>query len=175
MREQIILADCWKTLTQYRRGRYICPACAGHNLTFSRSGAWNCWNHPTRTHRLEIMAALGVGLKRSLPPPEPEYYPNINPNIHPSQLGFPLMRPGELLMEVDGNRTHYWYGDEQRVVRIDIPGDKIIYPQYLLTQDWVNGAGDRLWLPYGLSRYLPYPGKTNLILLVEGQKWCDSL
>jgi hypothetical protein len=61
------------------------------------------------------------------------------------------MRPGELLMEVDGNRTHYWYGDEQRVVRIDIPGDKIIYPQYLLTQDWVNGAGDRLWS--GLARH----------------------
>jgi hypothetical protein len=119
---------------------------------------------------LEIMVALGIELKRSTPPPETEYYPNIKPNIQPSQLGFPLLRPGESLVEVDGNRTHYLYGNCQRVMRIHIPGDKIIYPQHLLTQDWVNGAGDRPWLPYGLSRYLPYPGKTNLILLVEGQK-----
>jgi hypothetical protein len=170
MHEQIVFADCWKALTQYRRGRYICPACAGHNLTFSRSGAWNCWNDPSRTHRLEIMAALGVKLKRSIPQPEPEYDLNIAPNIHPAQLGFPLVRPGKLLVEVEGNRTHYLYGNCQRVVRIDLPGDKIVYPQHRSGNIWVNGAGSRPWLPYGLSRYLPYPGKTNLILIVEGQK-----
>jgi hypothetical protein len=170
MHEQIILADYWKTLTQYRRGRYVCPACAGHNLTFSRTGAWNCWNNPSSAHRLEIMTALGVGLKHSFPPPEPEYYPNVIPNIHPAQLSFPLVSPGELLVEVEGNRTHYSYGDCQRVVRIDIPGDKIIYPQYHVGDIWINGAGNNLWLPYGFSRYLPYPGKINLILIVEGQK-----
>jgi hypothetical protein len=170
MREQIILADCWKTLTPHRRGRYVCPACAGHNLTFSRTGAWNCWNDPTRAHRLEIMTALGVGSKRSFSPPEPEYYPNFIPNIHPAQLSFPLVRPGELLVEVEDNRTHYSYGDYQRVVRIDIPGDKIIYPQHRVGDTWVDGAGNNLWLPYGLSRYLPYPGTTNFILIVEGQK-----
>jgi hypothetical protein len=169
MREQIILVDRWKTLTPHRRGRYVCPACAGHNLTFSRTGAWNCWNHPTRAHRLEIMTALGVGWKSSFPHPEPEYYPNIIPNIHPAQLSFPLMRPGELV-EVEDNRIHYLYGNCQRVVRIDIPGDKIIYPQHRVGDIWVNGAGNSLWLPYGLSRYLPYPGKTNLILIIEGQK-----
>jgi hypothetical protein len=169
MSEQIVLADCWKTLIQYRRGRYICPACAGHNLTFSRSGAWNCWNDPTRAHRVEIMTALGLRLKHSHLYSEPEYYPNVAPNIYPSQLHFPLMRPGDLL-EIDGNRTHYLYGDGQRVVRIDIPGDKIIYPQHRSGDIWSNGAGDRPWLPYGLSRYLPYPGKTNLILIIEGQK-----
>jgi hypothetical protein len=172
MSQPILLANYKHLLNPYRRypNRYWCPACKCHNLTFSLEGKWNCWNDPTRTHRLEIMLALGIELKRSIPPPKTEYYPNINPNIQPSQLGFPLLRPGESLVEVDGNRTHYLYGNCQRVVRIHIPGDKIIYPQHLLTQDWVNGAGDRQWLPYGLSRYLPYPGKTNLILLVEGQK-----
>ncbi len=172
MHQRIILADYKHLLTPYRRyhSRYWCPACGGHNLTFSSEGKWMCWNDPTRAHRLEIMAVLVPNLKLSNPKPEPVYYPTVVLNIHSSQLGFPLMCPGDLLVEVDRNRTHYSYGHGQRVVRIDIPGDKIIYPQHLDGEFWVNDAGNRPWLPYAISRYLPYPGKTNLILIVEGQK-----
>ena len=69
-----------------------------------------------------------------------------------------------------GRRTHYWYSNSQRVVRIDRVDGKSIFPQFLNGSVWVNGAGDRSWAPYGLSRLLPYPGKTNLILVIEGQK-----
>ena len=69
-----------------------------------------------------------------------------------------------------GRRTHYWYSHSQRVVRIDRANDKSVFPQFLNGAAWVNGAGDRAWAPYGLSRLLPYPGKTNLILVTEGQK-----
>jgi hypothetical protein len=107
MHEQIVFADCWKALTQYRRGRYICPACAGHNLTFSRSGAWNCWNDPSRTHRLEIMAALGVKLKRSIPQPEPEYDLNIAPNIDPIEIESGLIVGGDIEQMVDFNADRF--------------------------------------------------------------------
>jgi hypothetical protein len=171
MRNQIVLADYKQTLTPYRRGRYICPACAGHNLTFSRLGAWNCWNDPTRAHRLEIMAALVPDFNCSgyTPRVKSEPCPIILPRVHPALLHFPLIKR-ELLSDVVGRRTHYWYSHSQRVVRIDYADDKSIFPQFLNGSAWVNGAGDRSWAPYGLSRLLPYPGKSNLILVTEGQK-----
>lgn len=94
-------------------------------------------------------------------------YPTI-PKIHPLQLGHPLMT-NEVLSEVIGNRTIYYYSQSQRVMRID-GYERHIFPQHFHHKEWINGAGDRPWCPYGLSRLLPYPGVVNLILVVEGQK-----
>jgi hypothetical protein len=169
MRNQIVFADYKQTLTPYRRGRYICPACAGHNLTFSRSGAWNCWNDPTRAHRLEIMAQLIPDFKQSTSRVKSEQCPIVIPRIHPAQLHFPL-RKDKKLAETIGGQTIYWYSEKQRVVRIDYPTDKVIFPQSFNGWEWIDVAGASPWLPYGLSRLLPYPGKINLVLVVEGQK-----
>jgi hypothetical protein len=186
MRQPIALADYKDSLRPYRRNRYYCPACSGHNLTFSPEGAWNCWNDPTQLHRLEIMAALvpdfeGIGMRSNHSDytrrVKPESYPVIIPRIHPAQLHFPLMKDDRLAETIpqrgrfaNGGWTVYWYSEKQRVVRIDYPTDKVIFPQFFNDRQWLNGAGLNLWLPYGISRLLPYPGKINLVLVVEGQK-----
>jgi hypothetical protein len=168
----IILADHKEVLTPYRRQheRYYCPACEGHNLTFSDIGEWTCWNNPTREHRFEILDRLFPDRERSdyTAKREPEYPQEIAPTVHPSQLGYPLMTD-EVLCESRGNRTVYRYSSFQRVVRIDTPQQRYIFPQYL-GDEWVKGAGSEPWQPYGLSRLLPRPGVTNLLLTVEGQK-----
>uniref|UniRef100_UPI00286A38AF hypothetical protein n=1 Tax=Chamaesiphon sp. VAR_48_metabat_135_sub TaxID=2964699 RepID=UPI00286A38AF len=146
-----------------------CPVCNGHNLTFSPTGAWMCWNEPTREHRVEIMARLVPDFKQFASRVKPESCPVIIPRIHPAQLHFPLMKD-DRLAEVMGGRTVYWYSEKQRVVRIDYRTDKVIFPQSLNGKEWIDGAGSNPWIPYGLCRLLPYPGKINLILVVEGQK-----
>ena len=171
MREPIMLADYKHLLTSYRRypNRYWCPACSCHNLTFSPEGKWMCWNDPTREHRIEIMARLVPDFKQSTPRrSELVIYPTI-PKIHPLQLGYPLIT-NEVLSEVSGNQTIYHYSQSQRVMRIEQVGDKSIFPQYLSGKEWTNGAGNRPWCTYGLSRLLSYPSVVNLILVVEGQK-----
>jgi hypothetical protein len=170
MREPIVLADYKHLLTNYRRypNRYWCPACSCHNLTFSPAGKWMCWNDPTREHRLEIMARLVPDFKQSAPRRSESGFRPIIPNIHPAQLSYPLITD-EVLSEVKGNRTIYHYSQSQRVMRID-GYERYIFPQHLQGKEWINGAGDRSWCVYGLSRLLPYPGVVNLILVVEGQK-----
>jgi hypothetical protein len=119
----IILANHKEVLMPYRRQkeRYICPACEGHNLTFSDIGEWTCWNNPTREHRFEILDRLFPDRERSnyAPKREPEYPQAIAPTIHPSQLGYPLMTD-EVLCHTNGHHTAYYYSDSQRVVRVDI-------------------------------------------------------
>jgi hypothetical protein len=77
---------------------------------------------------------------------------------------------GRRFANANGRRTVYWYSQKQRVVRIDYPTDKVIFPQSFNGWEWIDVAGASPWLPYGLSRLLPYPGKINLVLVVEGQK-----
>jgi hypothetical protein len=169
----IILADHKEVLTPYRRQkeRYICPACEGHNLTFSDLGEWTCWNNPTREHRFEILDRLFPDRERSdhVTKREPEYPQANTPTIHPSQLGYPLMTD-EVLCHAKGNRIVYQYSDTQRVVRIDTAYKRYIFPQFLDRDEWFKGAGEQPWQPYGLSRLLPRPSVTNLLLIVEGQK-----
>jgi hypothetical protein len=171
MYQPIVLADYKHLLTAYRRypNRYWCPACDCHNLTFSPEGKWMCWNNPTREHRVEIMARLVPNFKQFAKRVKSESCPVIIPRIHPAQLHFPLMKD-DRLAETSGGWTVYWYSDKQRVVRIDYPTDKVIFPQSFNGEEWLNGAGLNLWIPYGISRLLPYPGKINLVLVVEGQK-----
>ena len=179
MHQPIVLADYKEALTPYRHypERYHCPACKGHNLTFSPEGKWTCWNDPTREHRFEIIALLVPNFKQSTSRAKSQPCPVIAPRIHPAQLHFPWMRDEQLAQIIpqrgrfaNGEQTVYWYSDKQRVVRIDHPTDKVIFPQFHNGQEWLNGAGTSPWTTYGLSRLLPYPGKINLVLVVEGQK-----
>jgi hypothetical protein len=169
----IILADHKEVLTQYRRQheRYYCPVCYGHNLTFSDIGEWTCWNNPTREHRFEILDRLFPDRERSdhVSKREPEYPQESAPTIYPSQLGYPLITE-QVLCQSHGNRTIYRYSDSQQVMRIDTAHKRYIFPQYLDRDEWLKGAGEQPWQPYGLSRLLPRPGVTNLLLIVEGQK-----
>ena len=186
MPQPIVLADYKDALTPYRRyrERYYCPVCNGHNLTFSPEGKWMCWNDSTREHRVEIMARLVPNFKQFTSRVKSQPCPVIIPRIHPAQLHFPLMKDEQLAETIpqrgrfssrgfanaNGGRTVYWYSDKQRVVRIDYRTDKVIFPQFWNGKEWLNGAGASPWITYGLSRLLPYPGKINLILVVEGQK-----
>jgi hypothetical protein len=171
VQQQIILADCKDALTPYRqeKERYYCPACQGHNLTFSPDGKWTCWNIPTREHRFEIIAQVIPNFQKYSPQVASKPYTVQLNHIEPAQLHFPLI-VNELLAKVVGKKTTYWYSDKQQVIRLDYPHHKVIYPQVFDGKYWHNYAGFHPWIPYGLSRLQPYPGMVNLILVVEGQK-----
>jgi hypothetical protein len=171
MNQKIILANYKDALTPYHRekGKYYCPACGGHNLSFSSDGKWNCWNNPTKEHRREIMAAIVPEFKGNWRDKNREIIPTFTSKVYPAQLGYPLIKP-TTLSETVGNRTTHIYSDCQRVIRYDYRRGKDIYPQYFNGQSWVNGAGDLAWMPFGLVRLFPYPGVVNLLLSVEGQK-----
>jgi hypothetical protein len=172
----IIFADYQESLTPYRkeRGRFYCPACGGHNLTFSRIGKWTCWNDPTRAHRLEILAAVIPDFGRTYrlnPPaaPPPDILLPPIPLIPFTQLHLPLITPIQL-SEVTIDRTIYQYSDYQQVMRWDYRTHKVIRPRHFNGRDWIYGAGNRPWIPFGLVRLAGYPGKLNIVLIVEGQK-----
>jgi hypothetical protein len=168
----IIFADYKNILTPYpkEKGKYYCPACGGHNLSFSHQGKWNCWNNPTREHRLEIIAQI-IPDFNYFTPQLSQKLPTIIPpiKIQTERLHLPIIKPQNLSETID-NRTTHNYSDCQRVVRHDYRNHKIIYLQHFNGKYWVNGAGDRPWIPFGLERLFPYPGAVNLVLLVEGQK-----
>jgi hypothetical protein len=168
------LSDYKERLKRYKPNRYYCPVCGGHNLTFSPIGKWNCWNDESRSHRLEIIAAIipcrsndNTRTPISAPPPEVPLPPI--PQIHYSQLHLPLINP-IILSEKVGNRTIYRYGDSQRVSRFDYYTHKVIRPEWFDGKSWIRGAGNRHWLPFGLCRLRAYPGRSNIVLIVEGQK-----
>lgn len=172
----INLADYKAALEPYRRNRnqFICPVCQGHYLTFSPIGKWNCWNDPSRAHRLEILAAIVPDYgktTRSQPPsdPSPEIILPPLPFISCAQLHLPLLKP-LILSETIGNCTIYRYSDSQRVTRFDYRTHKVIRPEYADSNKWIKGAGAKPWLPYGLCRLAAYPGRMNIVLIVEGQK-----
>ena len=170
------LADYKAQLIRYRNqhNRFNCPICGGHTLTFSPAGKWNCWSDPSRVHRIDILRAI-VPNYRTKGDTDARIYPQAKitlpfiPNIPYGALHLPFMSATSL-SEVNRNRTIYRYSDEQRVIRLDYYTHKVIRPQYLSGKHWVNGAGERPWMPFGLSRLNAYPGKFNIILVVEGQK-----
>jgi hypothetical protein len=175
------LSDYRVQLTPYRRekGKYFCPACGGHNLSFSRDGHWNCWNDPTREHRLEIMAALLPDFGKPPQPPRREFYPQRVPKVYPTQLHYPIAVPMASIAKrwlcqiahPDRLTTLYQYSDRQRLIRHDYRHHKSIYPQYRDKQGkWINGAGNQAWPVFGLGDLFPYPGKVNLVVIVEGPK-----
>lgn len=168
------LADCKKQLQRYRHNRFYCPVCGGHNLTFSPVGKWNCWNDDSRAHRLEIMSAVIPTRGKNYSPnptsePPPEILLPPIPLISSAQLHLPLMSP-VILSETIGNRTIYQYSDCQRVTRFNYHTHKVIRPQYFDGESWVKGAGNKQWIPFGLCRLTAYPGRLNIVLIVEGQK-----
>ena len=171
-----ILAEYKSKLKRYQNqaNRFWCPVCNTHTLTFATTGAWNCWNDPERIHRLEILAVVVPDFgqtSKSNPPPAPPpdiMLPSI-PLISFTQLHLPLITPIQL-SEVIGNQTIYRYSDCQQVMRWDYRTHKVIRPRHFNGKDWIYGAGNKPWIPFGLVRLAGYPGKLNIVLIVEGQK-----
>ena len=172
----IIFAEYKSKLKRYQNqaNRFWCPVCDTHTLTFAPTGAWNCWNDPERIHRLEILAAVipDFGKTSDRDPvrsPPPDIILPPIPLTPFTQLHLPIITALQL-SEVIGNRTIYRYSDDRQVLRWDYRTHKVIRPRHFNGRDWIYGAGDRPWIPFGLVRLAGYPGKLNIILIVEGQK-----
>jgi hypothetical protein len=172
----IIFAEYKSKLKRYQNqvNRFWCPVCDTHTLTFAPTGAWNCWNDPERIHRLEILAAVIPNFGKTYhrdpvqsPPPD-IMLPPI-PLIPFTQLHLPITTSLQL-SEVIGNQTIYRYSDYQQVIRWDYRTHKVIRPRHFNGKDWIYRAGDRHWIPFGLARLASYPGKLNIVLIVEGKK-----
>jgi hypothetical protein len=183
--EKIILADHKSKLKTYDKSlrrkeiKYHCPACQGHNLSFHEDGRWNCWNNPSREHRLEILDALFPDRDRGtiesapeifIPKPEEDLnlYEHI-PNIPGLKIGYPSIGM-EPVFKKAGKATRYHYSESQRIDRIDYPSHKVFCPKHKQLNDWIKGAGKLSWPPYGLQSIIPISGFYNLVLVVEGQK-----
>lgn len=172
----IIFAEHKSKLRRYQNqvNRFWCPVCNTHTLTFAPTGAWNCWNDPERIHRLEILAVVvpdfgKTSARESVQSPPPDIILPPIPLIPFTQLHLPITTSLQL-SEVIGNRTTYHYSDCQQVMRWDYRTHKVIRPRHFTGKDWIYRAGDKPWIPFGLARLASYPGKLNIVLIVEGQK-----
>jgi hypothetical protein len=174
-----ILLDRINDLVPYRkeRGKYWCPGCNGHNLSICRrTGKWNCWNDPTRHHRIEIIRKL-VGETDRVSTYQSRSTPIA---LSPIRLSVAMLQGLKLppletltLAHHCSSQTFYQYSAQQRVVRTDWDGGKSFCPQHLNDGRWLNGAGLQRWLPYGISRLQHQGRKLALVLVVEGQKCAE--
>jgi putative DNA primase/helicase len=171
-----ILLDRINDLIPYRkeRGKYWCPSCDGHNLSICpRTGKWNCWNDPTRHHRIEIIRKL-VGETAQVSTYQSRPTPIV---LSPIRLSVATLQGLKLppletlaLAHHCNSQIFYQYSAQQRVVRSDWEGGKSFCPQHLDDGRWLNGAGSQPWLPYGIGRLQHQGHGLSPVLVVEGQK-----
>jgi hypothetical protein len=171
-----ILLDRINDLVPYpkERGKYWCPSCEGHNLSICRrTGKWNCWNDPTRHHRIEIARKL-IGVTANLSTYQHRSTPiALSPVRLPTAMLQSLKLPpleNLTLVHHCSSQIFYQYSAQQRVVRSDWEGGKSFCPQHLDDGKWLNAAGAQPWLPYGIGRLKHQGRKLSPVLVVEGQK-----
>jgi hypothetical protein len=159
------------------QGKYHCPACSGHNLSFSKQGHWNCFNDPTRQHRIEIIKALFPNSSRNeeqtCQPIEIikaidiyTYLPKIPLDI---KIQYPTIASLPQSIK-DGNCTSYYYSETKKIDRYDLIDGKKFKVRHRINDRWIDNAGESEWEVYGLNCMLSSKKHLNLILVVEGQK-----
>lgn len=66
-----ILEHIDKLTPAKEKGRYICPECGGNNFTFSKDGAYSCWNGCERKDIRDKIAPLNLDRTARLSPARP--------------------------------------------------------------------------------------------------------
>jgi putative DNA primase/helicase len=186
------------TLTPAKeKNKYICPVCAGHNLSIDmNTGEYQCWNgceckdireaikpwsevleerrQGNYNPRAKVTPIRRKTRKPQLPLISSE---NISIGTLPHPVSLPAReRAGEYFTQ------KHIYSDSQYVLRYELENGKKPETQdgkfkpkpYHLTNEgeWKCGKGDSSWLPYRFDEIEKY-GKGKWVLLVEGESCVD--
>ncbi len=135
------------------KGKYICPACNGYNLSInSMTGKYNCWNCGDTQKIKDILTADEV-LEQPKKSPREKKTSYFN---YPDRQGNPLIR----------------------VVRIDDgQGKKQIFQQHWDGQNWVRGYGSVKTKDIPLYRYAEVMNaiaQGQQIIFAEGESTVDA-
>ncbi|MFY7805649.1 MAG: DUF3987 domain-containing protein [Limnoraphis robusta] len=146
-----ILSHINQLIPAKEKGKYICPACEGNNLSINKNGKYNCWNCNDTQKIKDILIA-----NKPQPPKKSPRQKKTTHYDYPDRKGNPLIR----------------------VVRSDDgKGNKKIFQQHWDGQKWVKGYGSISTQDIPLYRYSEViEGIANgqQIILAEGESTVDA-
>lgn len=157
---------------------YVCPLCKSNGLKINKeNGFYKNYKCNCDTKRISSYIFVNSEYKRQRKPRE---VPIVIPEV-PNVLGVKLsLITSTNLYELntkyeDANRViSYPYSQTQRTLRINrikSTGKKIIFPQVVVKDNWVNGVGANTFPIFTNNLTL----KGNLIVVVEGEKCVEYL
>ena len=162
--------------------RYICPVCAGNNLTIDpESGKYQCWSGCKCRDIREAISPSKQGKQPKTSKPKPLTPAPIPLGSHElAKLPTPIEIPQK---RKRGNRTEieYPYSDTQWVLRVETPSqenpkgyEKATYPYHLNTDgEPLKGKGEAAWDAYRIDEVQAHaPGKWALG--VEGESCVEA-
>jgi hypothetical protein len=172
------------------KNRYICPVCAGNNMTVDpKTGKYQCWNGCDCSEIREALAPwakrqqtyspqphshkLKINKKTPLPAPLPDG------RIELATLPNPVEVPARVKK---GNTIEiiYFYSATQYVLRVECPDDKKpkgyskkIIPFHVDSAGKeIKGKGNKAWEPYRMGEVEQYSAG-KWVLTVEGEPCVD--
>jgi hypothetical protein len=165
---------------------YVCPLCKNSGLKINRNTGYYK-NYKCNCDTKKISAYIFINSTEYRKQRKPREVPAVIPEI-PNVLGvkLPLIRKNDLSVTStnlcdlntkyeDTNRAiSYFYSPTQRTLRINrikSTGKKIIFPQVVVNDNWVNGVGDSIFPIFTNELTL----KGNLVVVVEGEKCVEYL
>ena len=157
---------------------YVCPLCKSNGLKINKeNGFYKNYKCNCDTKRISSYIFANSEYRKQRKPREvPVVIPEV-PNVSGVKLS-PITSTNlhELNTKYeDANRViSYPYSQTQRTLRINrikSTGKKIIFPQVVFNDNWVNGVGDNTFPIFTNELTL----KGNLIVVVEGEKCVEYL
>jgi hypothetical protein len=165
---------------------YICPLCKNNGLKINKNTGYYK-NYKCNCDTKKISSYIFINSIEYRKQRKPKEIPVVIPEI-PNVLGvkLSLIRKNDLLVTYtnlydlntkygDANRgISYFYSQTQRTLRINrikSTGKKIIFPQVVVNDNWVNGVGDNTFPIFTNELTL----KGNLVVVVEGEKCVEYL
>jgi hypothetical protein len=160
---------------------YLCPKCKSTGLKINKNTSkyknFKCsCNIQSISYEIFKNSDILYEKKERIrePPVIIQGIPNIlNVKLSPIYLPPSLHNLDGIYSDLSAKIT-YPYSDKQRTLRINKvkkTGKKIVFPQVLTLNGWVNGIGDNIFPLYTSQRTLI----GELIIVVEGEKCVDYL
>ena len=158
---------------------YICPLCKNNGLKINKNTGYYK-NYKCNCDTKRISAYIFINSTEYRKQRKPREVPVVIPEV-PNVLGVKLsLITSTNLYDLNtkykdiSRGISYFYSPTQRTLRINrvkSTGKKIIFPQVVVNDNWVNGVGDSIFPIFTNELTL----KGNLIVVVEGEKCVEYL
>ena len=158
---------------------YVCPLCKSNGLKINKNtGYYKNYKCNCDTKKISSYVFINsIGYTKQRKPREVPVVILEIPNILGVKLS--LMTSTNLYelntkYEDENRGIRYFYSTTQRTLRINrikSTGKKIIFPQVVVNDNWVNGVGDNTFPIFTNELTL----KGNLVVVVEGEKCVEYL
>ena len=157
---------------------YVCPLCKSNGLKINKeNGFYKNYKCNCDTKKISSYVFANSEYKKQRKPREVPIVILKIPNVSGVKLS-PITSTNLYELNTkyeDANRViSYPYSQTQRTLRINrikSTGKKIIFPQVVVNDNWVNGVGNNIFPVFTNELIL----KGNLIVVVEGEKCVEYL